>query len=68
MDGLHLQYRNDGAPRGPAQTLQVPSHAMALVVADIILDRGTAELHDGDRLVARIEKRGKTHSAFWHVG
>lgn len=48
-------------------SLDVPNLVTALIVADINIARGTAQILEGDKLVARIEKRGEGQSPFWVV-
>lgn len=45
--------------------LEVLDEATALLVADINLDEGAAELRDGDRVIAKLTKRGSPEAAFW---
>lgn len=51
-----------------AQFLDVPDITTALVVAQINLDCGTAEIRDGERVLARLEKQGRDPAPFWRVG
>ncbi len=50
-----------------SQYLDVPDITTALVVAQINLDRGTAEIRDGERVLARLEKQGRELAPFWLV-
>ncbi len=47
--------------------LDVPDVNTALVVAEINLQGGSAELREGDRLIATLEKGGHTRTPFWRV-
>jgi hypothetical protein len=47
--------------------LHTPSLPMALVVADINLDAGTAEIWSRDQRVARLRKRRGREQAYWEV-
>ncbi len=55
-------------PGDSGHSLDVPDIVTALVVADINLERGVARIHDGDRLVATLEKQGRGAAPFWQVG
>ncbi|MFB0613442.1 hypothetical protein [Aurantiacibacter poecillastricola] len=48
-------------------SLDVPDLVTALVVADINLTSGTAQILEGEKVLARIEKRGNGSSPYWHV-
>lgn len=50
-----------------SQHLDVPDIITALVVAQINMDRGTAEIRDGERVLATIEKQGGELAPFWRV-
>ena len=54
-------------PDDSGHSLDVPDIVTALVVADINLERGVARIHDGDRLVATLEKKGRGTAPFWRV-
>ncbi|QPC99271.1 MULTISPECIES: hypothetical protein [Qipengyuania] len=47
--------------------LEVLDEATALLVADINVVHGNAELWDGDRRIARLTKHGGTHGTFWEI-
>lgn len=49
------------------QSFDVPDIATALVVADINLSDGKASIRDGEKLVARLEKRHVGGSSYWCV-
>jgi len=48
-------------------SLDAPSVPVALLVADINMDGGTAEIWDGGRRLARMRKRTGAHQSFWEV-
>lgn len=54
-------------PGAEAQQMDVPDVATALVVADINLTDGSAQLLDGDRLIATLERTSHGHAPFWRV-
>ena len=65
MERLRLTFAD---PRtGTKHELRVPNIATALIVADINLDRGLAELAVGERVLARLERQGRDHAPFWQV-
>ena len=47
--------------------MEVPDVGTALVVAEINLTGGSAELLDGDRVIATFEKGGRNSAPFWRV-
>lgn len=57
------------APNGAAarHSLDVPDLPTALIVADINLDQGRAEIRDGQRLLATLEKQGRHTAPYWRV-
>lgn len=65
MQRYKLQIDRDGAAE--TLSLDVPNLVTALIVADINIARGTAQILEGEKLVARIEKRGEAQSPFWVV-
>lgn len=67
MHRFRLEFTQDGGLHGNRQSLDVPDIVTALAVADINLPRGVAELHDGDRRIARLEKRGHAGRTYWHI-
>ncbi|QZH74164.1 MAG: hypothetical protein JY451_10485 [Erythrobacter sp.] len=56
-------------PAGEAarHSLDVPDLPTALVVADINLDQGRAEIREGERLLATLEKQGRNAAPYWRV-
>ncbi|KLE32413.1 hypothetical protein [Aurantiacibacter luteus] len=67
MSSYRVEFNQGGLPSGDRQSLPVPDLTTALVVADINLERGVAELHDGDKLVATIEKHGRGGRTYWEI-
>ncbi len=65
MQRLRLDYTPETATG--SHTLEVPDMVTALVVADINMQRGVARIHDGDRLVATLEKQGRSSAPYWRV-
>ena len=66
MQRLQLDYH--ASADGARHSFDVPDIATALVVADINLSHGVAQIRDGDRLVATLEKRGRLGGApYWQV-
>ncbi|MBX7539881.1 hypothetical protein [Qipengyuania sphaerica] len=39
----------------------------ALAIADINVERGSAELWDGERRLGRLTKHGGDHATFWEI-
>ncbi|MEL1249400.1 hypothetical protein [Aurantiacibacter gilvus] len=66
MSRLQVNFTNAGSQ--VPQSLEAPDMVTALVVAEINMGEAPAEIRDGDRLLARLEKRGRTHAPFWYVG
>lgn len=48
--------------------IDVPDISIALVVAEINMERGTAEIRHGETLLATIEKIGPNQAPYWRVG
>lgn len=67
MDAYRVEFDNNGTPDGERHSLTVPDVATALVVADINLKKGVAELYDEDGLVATLEKHGRDGKTYWAV-
>ena len=65
MQRLRLDFQS-GSTSG-SHSLDVPDIVTALVVADINMERGVARIHDGDRLVATLEKQGQRTAPFWRL-
>ena len=51
-----------------ALALDTSDTRTALLIADINIDKGAAEIWDGERRLARLRKRGGDHASFWEVG
>lgn len=67
MSRYRLEYQADG-PAGPQiMSLPVPNIATALIVADINLRHGSAEIWDGDTHLARVQKQRGRNSTYWRV-
>jgi hypothetical protein len=49
-------------------TLLCPSKELALVVAEINLSRGIAEIWEGGKRLARMEKQSSGGAPFWKLG
>lgn len=65
MQRLTLNFSSQSGTAGPH--LDVPDITTALVVAQINLDHGSAEIRDGERVLATIERRGGALSPYWRV-
>lgn len=65
MQDLTLRFCPEGAAE--EHSLHVPDITTALVVAQINADDGSAEIREGERLVATLEKRGHSQAPFWVV-
>lgn len=52
----------------PDTELDSASVEAALLVSDINLKRGTAELFADGKRIARLTKRGSGHAPFWELG
>ena len=61
------QLQIDRGEAGEEQNLDVPNLATALIVADINIARGTAQILKGEEVVARIEKHGAGQAPYWVV-
>ncbi|TIX51266.1 hypothetical protein [Alteraurantiacibacter aquimixticola] len=62
-----IEYLSCGNEPGRRMAIPVPDVRTALIVAEINMPGGSAELWDGDRQIARLQRRPGTRSAFWHV-
>ncbi|RJY09111.1 hypothetical protein [Aurantiacibacter aquimixticola] len=49
------------------QVLDVPNIGTALIVADINLGHGTAQIMDGENVLATLDKQGSDTAPFWLV-
>lgn len=61
------QLQIDRGEAGEVLNLDVPNLATALIVADINIARGTAQILEGEKVVARIEKHGAGKAPYWVV-
>jgi hypothetical protein len=62
---LRLDFLSETAPL--AQSFDVPDITTALVVADINMQQGQAQLRAGDRLVATLERQPCEGATYWRV-
>lgn len=67
MGRIQLSLKSQTGDPNERIDLEVLDEATALLVADINLDEGAAELRDGDRVIAKLTKRGSPEAAFWEV-
>lgn len=65
MSRLQVSFTNAGSLE--RQSLDAPDMMTALVIAEINMGRLPTQIRDGDRLLARLEKRGHGHAPFWCV-
>lgn len=66
MQPYHLSIASQDQPE--LVELDTPNVQISLIVAAIILDRGEAELRQGDKHLARLRKCGDASAPFWKVG
>ena len=67
MEALQLHYLSAADDGDGDTTLTVPDIRTALLVADINVQSGHAEIRRGKKLVARLEKHGHGLSPYWIV-
>lgn len=71
MNRYRIEFRSNGsrAQQAPGLSLSmdVPDIPTALMVAEINMCCGSAELLDGERHIAFIQRQPGTRSAFWRV-
>ena len=67
MSRYRIEYECRSAGDARLQSLSVPDIQTALIVADINLPRGSAELWEGERHIARIQKQAGPRSTYWRV-
>ena len=65
MPRYSVRYPATSGQTEERQVLEAPSIPMALLVAEINAPRGAAEIFDGDKRVARIERAGR--NGLWRV-
>ncbi|MEZ5680375.1 MAG: hypothetical protein R3E14_03670 [Erythrobacter sp.] len=68
MRRIQLSIEVDRCGRDGLLELDVLDEATALLVADINVRSGSAEMWDGDRRLARLTKHGGAHATFWQLG
>lgn len=68
MNCYRITYPATGSHGERQASLDAPDLRTALIVADINLHNGCAEIHDGAQCVARLKKRGRSQATFWEVG
>ena len=67
MPRYTVRFHADDAPIGTRFALDAPSVPIALVIADINMRGGTAEIWKGERRVALMRKRKGQQQAFWEL-
>lgn len=67
MNRYRIEFRSNRSRQHQALTMQVPDIPTALTVVEINMSGGSAELWDGDRHIAHIQRQPGTRSAFWRV-
>lgn len=65
MQPVKLTITPDGGDTIEIETLDIVT---ALTVTDINVGHGTAEIREGEQLVARLRKRGNEAAPYWEVG
>lgn len=65
MPRVQVTFNSAGSPE--PQFLEAPDIVTALVVAEINMGQSAAEIRDGERLIARLQKRGRSHAPFWVI-
>lgn len=68
MSEAHLKVNIHTQGEGPDLEFETASIATALTIAEINLVRGRAEICHGNRVIARLTRRGDHPSVFWEVG
>ena len=61
------ELRIDRTDAAETLSLDVPDLATALIVADINIASGVAQIFQGDRIVATIEKQSPRQAPYWRV-
>jgi len=67
MQRYRLLINGDSETGRAPLSLETPSVPVALLVADINMSGGTAEIWDGERRIARMRKRLGARQGFWEV-
>ena len=68
MRRIQLSIEDRSSARNEPLQFEVLDEATALLVADINVTTGSAELWDGNRRLARLTKHAGPHATFWEVG
>ena len=68
MHRIQLSIDNPGADQTGPLKFDVLDEATALLVAEINVVEGWAELWDGSRRLARLTRHGTPQTTFWQVG
>ncbi len=68
MNRFRIEIHSNRPGDGHALTMLAPDIPTALIIAEINMAGGSAELWDGDRHLACIQRQPGTQSAFWRVG
>ena len=68
MRRIQLSIEDLSSARNEPLQFEVLDEATALLVADINVTTGSAELWDGNRRLARLTKHAGPHATFWEVG
>ena len=67
MDRIQLAIEGAVEPHGEPVVLDVLDAATALIVAEINIPSGSAELWKGKRKLARLTRHGRPQATFWEV-
>tara|TARA_A100001391_G_scaffold66729_3_gene42427 strand:- start:12663 stop:12869 length:207 start_codon:yes stop_codon:yes gene_type:complete len=67
MDRYSLHISPTPAAGGSAMTFDVPDLRTALVVTDIVMTAGVAEVWQKDRRLASVRRDNRGRLPFWHV-
>jgi len=66
VNRYRIEFHSNGTGKQPT-CLMAPDIQTALVVAEINMAGGSAELWDGDRHLAWLQRQPGTQSAYWRV-
>ena len=64
---VKMPWRQGRVGDGTTLDLHSPSLRLAMIVADINMTKGTAEIWDGPKRIARVEKQAASGANFWKV-
>ncbi|GAA0284384.1 hypothetical protein GCM10009127_27350 [Alteraurantiacibacter aestuarii] len=67
MNRYRIEFSSTGRGGEDKLAMQVPDIPTALIVAEINMTGGSAQLWDGERRIAEIQRQPGTRSAFWRV-